>query len=87
MKLALLVLVLLPLVYCDSLIDQFKHLFDFDELKSLVQKIADTVGSDPVETACEAECTTILHSNALLTSGCDLICRSFQSLVQRFQIV
>ncbi|XP_071102675.1 uncharacterized protein [Haliotis cracherodii] len=86
MKLALLVLVLLPLVYCDTLLDQFKKLFDLGELKTVVQKIADTVGSDPVETACEAECTTILLNNALLTSGCDLICRSFQSLVQRFQI-
>ncbi|XP_046580553.1 uncharacterized protein LOC124288035 [Haliotis rubra] len=85
MKFALLILVLLPLVYCD-LVDQFKHLFDLGELKSVVQKIADTVGSDATEVVCENECTAILHNNALLTSGCDLICKSFQSLVQRFHI-
>ncbi|XP_046363923.1 uncharacterized protein LOC124140421 [Haliotis rufescens] len=85
MKIFVVALVLLPLVYC-SFIDQFAHIFDVSELKGVVQKIADTIGSDATEAACESECATILHNNALLSSGCDLVCRSFQSLVSHFHI-
>ncbi|XP_046580507.1 LOW QUALITY PROTEIN: uncharacterized protein LOC124288023 [Haliotis rubra] len=86
MKFALLILVLMPLVYCDF-IDQFLKLFDVGELKAVVQKIADNVGSNGTEAACERSASAILMHNALLSSGCDLICRSLQSLVKQFHIV
>ncbi|XP_046551241.1 uncharacterized protein LOC124260966 [Haliotis rubra] len=77
---------LLVTSYCDF-IDQFLKLFDVGKLKAVVQKIADNVGSNGTEAACETECTAILMHNALLSSGCDLICRSLQSLVKQFHIV
>nr|AAX11341.1 developmentally-regulated vdg3 [Haliotis asinina] len=85
MKVFVVALLLVPLVHC-FLLDDFAHIFDVSELKSVVQKIADNIGSDASEAACEKECTVILHSNALLSSGCDLVCRSFQSLVTRFHV-
>ncbi|XP_046363968.1 uncharacterized protein LOC124140454 [Haliotis rufescens] len=85
MKFAIIILVLLPLAYC-NILSQFSHLFDGAELKSIVQKIFDTVGSDATEAACESECVVLVHNNVLLSSGCDLVCRSFQSLVSHFHI-
>ncbi|XP_046571988.1 uncharacterized protein LOC124288022 [Haliotis rubra] len=85
MKCAIIILVLLPLAYC-NILDQFTYLFDVGELKAIVQKLFDTVGSDGTVAACEGECTVLIHQNALLSSGCDLVCRSLQSLVKRFHI-
>ncbi|XP_067649891.1 uncharacterized protein [Haliotis asinina] len=85
MKYAIIILVLLPLAYC-NLLDQFNHLFDGAELKSLVQKLFDLVGSDGTEAACEQKCPAVVHNNVLLSSGCDLVCKSFQSLVKHFHI-
>ncbi|XP_071102125.1 uncharacterized protein [Haliotis cracherodii] len=86
MKVFVVALVLLPFVCNYFLKPEFTHIFDVSELKNVVQKIADTIGSDATEAACESECATILHNNALLSSGCDLVCRSFQSLVSHFHI-
>ncbi|XP_046580542.1 uncharacterized protein LOC124288029 isoform X2 [Haliotis rubra] len=85
MKVFVVALLLVPLAHC-LFLDQFASFFDVSELKAVVQKIADSIGSDATEAACETECATVLHNNALLSSGCDLVCKSFQSLVTRFHI-
>nr|ABB76764.1 vdg3 [Mytilus edulis] len=85
MKLALVLLVLLPVVFSTPqkrLI--FDTLFQTDELKTLVDGIVGTVGTDATEQACETECHTLIQTDHLLQFGCPLICKSFQSLVHRF---
>ncbi|ESO99808.1 hypothetical protein LOTGIDRAFT_201103 [Lottia gigantea] len=91
MKFAVAFLVLLPIVFSASVekrffIDNFKHLFDLNTLKQHVQDIANKVGSDSSEAACEKECHVIVKAD-ILGSGCPLICKSFRALVQRFNIV
>ncbi|XP_071157627.1 uncharacterized protein [Mytilus edulis] len=85
MKLALVLLVLLPVVFSTPqkrLI--FDTLFQTDELKTLIDGIVGTVGTDATEQACEAECHTLIQADHLLQFGCPLICKSFQSLAHRF---
>ncbi|XP_071157630.1 uncharacterized protein [Mytilus edulis] len=82
MKLAFALLLLLPVVFSTPqkrLI--FDTLFQTDELKTLVDGIVGTIGTDPTEQECETECYTVDH---LLKSGCPLVCKSFQSLAHRF---
>ena len=50
-------------------------LFQTDELKTLVDGIVATVGTDATEHACEAECHTLIQADHLLQFGCPLICK------------
>ena len=56
------------------------HLFylvvDTSNLKTDLQIMLDVLGSDPTETACEAECHKILQQGHVLNYGCPLVCHA-----------
>ncbi|XP_071102127.1 uncharacterized protein [Haliotis cracherodii] len=85
MKAALLVLILLPLA-CGNILDTFKHLFNVNELKSVVTKIVHAVGTDATEHACEGACHVALTGHIILVHSCPLVCKSFQQLVHMFHL-
>uniref|UniRef100_UPI00142F6E1B hypothetical protein n=1 Tax=Escherichia coli TaxID=562 RepID=UPI00142F6E1B len=85
MKLAFALLLVLPVVFSmpqKRLV--FDTLFQADELKTLVDGIVGTLGTDATEQACEAECHTLIQQDHLLQFGCPLVCKSLQSLAHRF---
>ncbi|CAG2213769.1 unnamed protein product [Mytilus edulis] len=76
MELAFTLLLLLPVVFSTPqkrLI--FDTLFQTDELKTLVDGIVGTLGTDPTEAACEAECHALIQADHLLQFGCPLACK------------
>ncbi|XP_052090816.1 uncharacterized protein LOC127727741 [Mytilus californianus] len=76
MKIAFALLVILPLVFS---MPEKRLLLDTllkgDELKTLVDGIVGTLGSDASEQACETECHTLIQQDHLLQFGCPLICK------------
>ncbi|KAK6166123.1 hypothetical protein SNE40_022888 [Patella caerulea] len=88
MKVAIVLLVLLPLAFCNpisDLLNQLKKDIHLDVIKENVNKIAAQIGSDGTEAQCETECHKIA-TQAILDSGCPLFCKSFQSLVSHFHL-
>ncbi|XP_052095104.1 uncharacterized protein LOC127730645 [Mytilus californianus] len=85
MKLAFGILLLLPVVFS---MPQKRLVFDTllktDELKTLVDGLVGTLGTNGTEQACETECHTLIKQDHLLQFGCPLVCKSFQSLVHHF---
>ncbi|XP_052095097.1 uncharacterized protein LOC127730641 [Mytilus californianus] len=85
MKLAFAILLLLPVVFSmpqKRLV--FDTLFETNELKTLVDGLVGTLGTDASEQACETECHALITQDHLLQFGCPLVCKSFQTLVHRF---
>ncbi|VDI48848.1 uncharacterized protein LOC143064854 [Mytilus galloprovincialis] len=86
MKLAFALLMLLAVVFS---MPQKRLLLDTllatDELKKLVNDIFSSLGGNATEQACETECHTLIQHDHLLQFGCPLVCKSFQSLVHRFE--
>jgi len=85
MKLAFALLLVLPVVFAMPqkrlLIDT---LFKGTELKTLIDGLVGTLGTDATEQACETECHVLIQQDHLLQFGCPLVCKSFQSLAHRF---
>ncbi|KAK6166105.1 hypothetical protein SNE40_022871 [Patella caerulea] len=91
MKFAVALLVLLPLAFAAPMEKRFfmedlSKLFDITTLKANVQAIATQAGSDATEAQCEITCHKVIPGD-VIGAGCPLICKSFQSLVSRFNIV
>merc|ERR1711860_465231 len=85
MKLAIAVLVMLPLVFgapqqkrilLDSLGLDTAHLHDVQ------QQIYNALGADATEQMCEAECHKLAH-DTLFDFGCDLACKTFQQFANK----
>ncbi|XP_025099750.1 uncharacterized protein LOC112567317 [Pomacea canaliculata] len=92
MKFAVVLLLLLPLALAAPekrfFVDSLLGLFDLDQLKAIVGKLAHQLGAEPTEQACEAVCHGVIAGEtSLLHQGCPLVCRSFQSLVEMFDIL
>ncbi|KAK6166112.1 hypothetical protein SNE40_022878 [Patella caerulea] len=91
MKLALLLVVVLPLAFAAPapekrfLIEDFSKIFNVVELKNIIQDIVNKAGTDASETACENECRTVITAT-ILEDTCPVICKSFQALIGHFQI-
>ncbi|XP_053373133.1 uncharacterized protein LOC123532217 [Mercenaria mercenaria] len=66
-------------------LDTILSLVDADTFKADLQKMVDTLGSDPTEKACEQYGHTYL--TGLLDHSVPLICHGFQELVHHFQVV
>ncbi|MCI3732316.1 hypothetical protein MP965_26110 [Escherichia coli] len=84
MKIALVLLVLLPLAFARPQLDK-RQLFgvDMSQLRVVLQDVLTQLGSDPSEQQCEASChQAIAREESTLHLGCDLICASFQALCQ-----
>ncbi|XP_076444397.1 uncharacterized protein LOC143282634 [Babylonia areolata] len=92
MKIALALLVLLPLAFSVQLEERsllnlgFPHLIDIQFIKNKVQEILDKVGSDASEQQCEATCHNVftVDESHLIHKVCSPLCRSFQTLVNVF---
>ncbi|PVD28086.1 hypothetical protein C0Q70_10667 [Pomacea canaliculata] len=81
MKFAVVLLLLLPLALAAPekrfFVDSLLGLFDLDQLKAIVGKLAHQLGAEPTEQACEAVCHGVIAGEtSLLHQGCPLVCRS-----------
>ena len=90
MKLAIVLLVLLPLAFAAPQKRFFLSTFGLDAnvLRNFVQDLLDLIGADGTEEACEAECHRLIDSprTYLIHTVCRPICRSFQTLVRLFDL-
>ncbi|XP_046572017.1 uncharacterized protein LOC124280165 [Haliotis rubra] len=80
MKVAIFLLCLMPLVFCEKrfLLDD---ILDSAEIKNLVSSVVEKFGSDATEQDCEKECL-ILFTNDILDLGCDFACKGIQNLIK-----
>ncbi|XP_067649045.1 uncharacterized protein [Haliotis asinina] len=78
MKVALVLLCLLPLAYSQLL----GNVLDTAELHKLVNAVVEKFGTDATEKQCEKECT-VLFTNDILDLGCDFACRGIQDLIKK----
>ncbi|KAK6166125.1 hypothetical protein SNE40_022890 [Patella caerulea] len=89
MKLAIVVLVLLPLAcYSNPILDIFNQLkkdIHLDVLKENVNKIAASIGTDATEAQCESVCKVVATAE-ILNSGCPLFCKGFQYMANHFHL-
>ncbi|XP_063419655.1 uncharacterized protein LOC134704802 [Mytilus trossulus] len=76
MKLAFALLLVLPVVFS---MPQKRLLLDTvfkgTELKTLVDGLVGTLGTDATEQACETECHVLIQQDHLLQFGCPLVCK------------
>ncbi|XP_067649567.1 uncharacterized protein [Haliotis asinina] len=80
MKVAIFLLCLLPLAFCDKRV-LLGDILDSDEIKKLVNAVVENFGSDATEQQCEQECLA-LFTNDILDLGCDFACKGIQNLIK-----
>ncbi|XP_060066306.1 uncharacterized protein LOC132546599 [Ylistrum balloti] len=101
MKLALLLVVVLPLAMSapqralsdNPFLNSILNIFHADELKLLVTDLVQQLGSNERELECERECNTLVDTqfstgsvNTISHNACPLACHSLQELVHFFHI-
>ncbi|XP_060066307.1 uncharacterized protein LOC132546600 [Ylistrum balloti] len=97
MKLALLLVVILPLAMStpkpNPFLNSILNIFHANELKLLVTDLVQQLGSNEREAECEKECNTLVDTqfstgsvNTISHNACPLACHSLQELVHFFHI-
>ncbi|XP_067650241.1 uncharacterized protein [Haliotis asinina] len=80
MKVAIFLLCLLPLAFCEKRF-VLGDILDSGEIKKLVNAVVEKFGSDATEKQCEQECL-VLFTNDILDLGCDFACKGIQNLIK-----
>ena len=90
MKLAIVLLVLLPLAFA---VPQKRFILstfglDANVLRNTVQDLLDLIGADGTEELCEDQCHELIMGPGtyLIHTLCSPICKSFQTLVRLFDL-
>ncbi|XP_067649568.1 uncharacterized protein [Haliotis asinina] len=81
MKVAIFLICLLPLAFCEKRF-VLGNILDNGEIHKLVNAVVNKFGSSATEQQCEQECT-VLFTNDILDLGCDFACKGIQSLIQK----